>query len=188
VVLVLWDVEAKRGWYALPVTQIDRLSILLGQKKTIGIQFSKEDTFTPESVCQLIWESRFFHAAREVGHAQASREMEIVVDDSDRDGTGGMSPVTTLFLLLRKLGIVTEDGISEDLERMVKNFYNNQFRTDGFETEELALNGGVQLAVLHLAQLAGARGLSTLLWLALSDQATQILRFFHPDLNDWLTS
>jgi len=188
VVLVLWDIEAKRGWYALPISQIDRFNVLLSEKKTIGIQFFKENTFTSESVGRLIWESRLLHAAREIGHAQASRELEMVIDRDHSDETRGKSMVATLFLLLRKLGVVVENGISEDFERMVKNFHNNELGTDEFETEELAVMGGIQLALLAFTERTGAGGLPSVLWLALSEQVDRLLRFNHPDFNSWLSS
>ena len=71
VVVVLWDVEAEAGWYAVPRRQVDDWDGTVSGKKSTTLHlgqlsqteprpFSK-DRFTPETVARLTWESRFEH-------------------------------------------------------------------------------------------------------------------------------
>lgn len=71
VVVVLWDVEAEAGWYAVPRRQVDDWEGTVSGKKFTTLHFGKaleteprpftKDEFTPESAARLAWESRFEH-------------------------------------------------------------------------------------------------------------------------------
>ncbi|HET7445731.1 MAG TPA: DUF4365 domain-containing protein [Solirubrobacterales bacterium] len=61
VVVVLWDVVERIGWWAIPRDQVDVFGALKAGKKTITLRFSEEDVLTEEAVGSLVWRSRLEH-------------------------------------------------------------------------------------------------------------------------------
>lgn len=70
-IVVLWDVERKTGWYAVPRRQIDVWDGTMSGQKHVTLHFGKtldtesrppkQGEFTSKAVARLAWESRFEH-------------------------------------------------------------------------------------------------------------------------------
>jgi hypothetical protein len=61
VAVVLWDVKSSKGWFALPLDQVDPIEGFVSEQRTIRLWFEQTDQFSPEAVRQLAWDSRIQH-------------------------------------------------------------------------------------------------------------------------------
>jgi hypothetical protein len=82
VAVVLWDVESSRGWYTLPLSQVDQIGGFINERQTMTLQFDRRDAFSSEVVHSLAWESRINHfrylmlSARSIDRDRAERGEE----------------------------------------------------------------------------------------------------------------
>jgi hypothetical protein len=70
-IVVLWDIEKKTGWYAVPRRQVDVWKGTMSGQKNVTLHFGrtldteprppKQGQFTIEAAARLAWESRFEH-------------------------------------------------------------------------------------------------------------------------------
>jgi hypothetical protein len=69
VIVVLWDVKRKAGWYAVPRRQINEWDVVRSGQKTVTLKFRKSPQggpsiygeFDTKAAYRLGWESRFEH-------------------------------------------------------------------------------------------------------------------------------
>jgi Domain of unknown function (DUF4365) len=61
VVVALWDVVEKVGWYAIPRDQVDLYGSVTSEQKEITLHFDEADLLSVESVDRLAWRSRLEH-------------------------------------------------------------------------------------------------------------------------------
>ncbi len=61
VVVVLWDVVERVGWYAIPSDQVDAFEVTNSGRKSVTLRFTQEDGFTKEAVDRLVWRSCLEH-------------------------------------------------------------------------------------------------------------------------------
>lgn len=61
VAVVLWDVKSSKGWFALPLDQVDPIEGFVSEQRTMRLRFDQEEQFSPEAVRLLAWDSRIEH-------------------------------------------------------------------------------------------------------------------------------
>lgn len=107
VAVVLWDVKSSKGWFALPLDQVDPIEGFVSEQRTMTLRFDQAEQFSPEAVRLLAWESRIEHFRQLILSARSI--------DSEREEQGEeKSKLVSLLALdfLTLLGVV--EKTSED--------------------------------------------------------------------------
>lgn len=61
VVVVLWDVVERVGWYAVPQDQVDVYGAVTSGRRYVTLHFAEDDLLTKEAMDRLAWRSRLEH-------------------------------------------------------------------------------------------------------------------------------
>jgi hypothetical protein len=160
IVVVLWDVDQRTGFWSLPLYCIDEWNwYLLGQTKA-RMTFSKDHVLTVESMKWLGWKARVHHYTLLLNNALArDREARSVKETGRKINYKSRTPLIA-FDFLRLIGVLTSDGVARDVLRG----YNNAVRNlgqDDTETGAKVENMAAGLAVLRqIDALAPSVGLS----------------------------
>ena len=128
VVVVLWDVVERVGWYAIPSDQVDAFEVANSGTSSVTLKFSQNEEFTEEAVDLLAWKAYLEH----------QRLLVLSARDAERDkerAEGVKSPERTLTELdFTDLLNITErrlepDGLRYQLRLEVweefKNLWND---------------------------------------------------------------
>ncbi len=115
VIVVLWDVVNRTGWYAVVADQVDEWDSAEAGTSSLVVRFSPKHVFDSDAACSLSWRSRIMrYRALLLDASDVDRERE-AMDDAQNEGSapGEVRPihgVTTLLALdfLRTLGMVRE--------------------------------------------------------------------------------
>lgn len=152
VVLVFWDSTFSRGWWTLPVNQLDHSALMLSGQKTVTLRVADSDRFDTSGALFLAWQARIEHLWR-LATAEAaynlSREYEIA---------GGDKPIPfpdvvhAAFNFMVDIDAVDDDGLTESFRQTVANVIENS-REDAdsdysSRSEEEQLSEALTLAIM----------------------------------------
>ncbi|HST70473.1 MAG TPA: DUF4365 domain-containing protein [Solirubrobacterales bacterium] len=106
VVVVLWDVKASEGWFALPLDQVDPVEGFVSEQRTMRLRFDRTQQFSPEAVRQLAWDSRIEHFRQLMLNAKSI--------DLERQECGEESKLASLVALDFLILLGVAEKTSED--------------------------------------------------------------------------
>lgn len=116
VVLVLWDVKNKNGYWCLPKDQTAEYSVYAHKYKSIRYLLESHNELTKDSVEHLIWKARIRNFNR------LYLEYHSILDYRDTLGEDGekihLQRAITLFDCLKVLRIVQKNGLSAQYIKM----------------------------------------------------------------------
>jgi hypothetical protein len=125
VVVVLWDVEANRGWYTHPRMQADPIELVLSGKSSVSLHFRAEQGFDTAAAEEIARSTRMEHCN---GHYLAADAMSKTITKLSSDKSAKqMKNIAdyAVFDLLRKVGFITNSGISKEAIRNLRNGYRD---------------------------------------------------------------
>ena len=129
VIVVLWDVSKKVGYWTLPAGCLHEWKLLFGKTKTVKLSFDKRDKFNQDSLNKIGWLARTHHYELLLNRS--------VMDDASNFDDKNHESQTPLLLLdfLKKIGVITKNGISKDLRKRYKKFLII-FKKDGINKKK----------------------------------------------------
>lgn len=109
VIVVLWDVEAERGYYTWPMFQVDAWE--LPGTKTTTLRFRQEDVLTADAVVQIAWNARTEHYNTLIAGVREVARVAEGAGEDPRPAQGRARMIGVDFLCL--LGLVERIGGAE---------------------------------------------------------------------------
>ncbi|WP_431905349.1 DUF4365 domain-containing protein [Micromonospora carbonacea] len=125
VIIVLWDVDEKRGWYARPRQQVVLYELLTSDRDQVAIEFRESDSFDARTAQLIAWESRMDSIA---GQYLVAREGETWFDRLAPEEVKANSKNTVkesffiAFNFLRLVRFIEDDGPIQSAQIAIRNY------------------------------------------------------------------
>ncbi|MEV7284335.1 DUF4365 domain-containing protein [Streptomyces sp. NPDC093252] len=188
VVIVVWDIESRKGWYALPQEQLDRAALLMSETQSVTIRFNANNQFTQASAESLTWHSRFRHADREVANVRAAVEFWKTPENSSNANLQYQQLIARCFEFLQMLEIFSDDGpLLPEYEMGLRRCYQEFRGAPDFPTPERAFDGGAHMVILAAADKI-SMGVPVRLLAELAGAIQVLYISMYGDLNKWFYS
>jgi hypothetical protein len=161
VVVVLWGVDAKTGYWSWPLDHVSEWEYVNSASRSTRLLFSPEDEFTPQSARVLAWEGRIHHYQQRLLNAEC-------IDDELNETTDQPCwhfKTTVLFDFLETIGLVEITRGSEAWARPSLLHRNRYFELRQKAVQECDDEDDAPVVAAHglirelVAQLAGTDGI-----------------------------
>lgn len=163
VVVVLWDVTAKVGWYALPAGQIDQWDGLSSGHATTTIHFADANRLTREAAERLAWKSRIDHFRH---LTLSAHDIDAEAKDDGRDSRLWVLVALEFMHLLgltdRRHEEADEYRVKDETRTIFKRYFEEE-RKEGEDIEEAVSGAAVMTILYHLSTIDDELGLPTVL-------------------------
>jgi hypothetical protein len=115
VIFVLFDVERDRGYYALPVEQVDLWDLYGTQKKRFGIRISDDSVFDQKKAQEISWNARieYFSAMFVVAEQKYAQVLQDRTLDSNYLPSFKNKGPLLIYEFLRTIGFLNDGKIDE---------------------------------------------------------------------------
>lgn len=153
VIVVLWDVANKTGWYAIPDDmELNPTELQQNGKKNIYLDFSRDHQFNAETADELAWTARL-HAA---GKLLDSRRHELSPDEASIKPEKQLQDelILQIFDIMHDLGFVDVDdaGVAHfdnEFRKKLQHCMTRNISQESNITPSVALDTGIMTAILH---------------------------------------
>jgi len=163
IVVVLWDVEAKIGWYAVPAGQIDQWDGLSSGHATTTIHFADSDRLTPKVAERLAWESRIDHYRH---LTLSARDIDAEAKEDGRDShlwvLVALEFIHLLGLADRRQREADEYQVQDETRTIFRRYFEEE-RNEGEGIKEAVPAAAIMTILHHLFTIDDELGLPTVL-------------------------
>lgn len=163
VLLVLWDANKDRGWYAFPAEQFSEYDLLLSDKNSVLVRFNPSASLTKMEGSKLGWVLRLDYFRKRMLSADERDRSHFIASTEGlhTDHKYQSKLAVVVFEFLRLVGIITPRGISAQIRRMFLNAKRNLAR-DYYEPplssedrEEVERNASMLILIGHVNDVTG---------------------------------
>jgi len=171
VIVALWSVTTKSGWFVLPREQLDEYELLTAKQDRFPLAIDPGQQLQSATLTKLVWQLRLNYFRDRLLIA-LNRDQIFFIERAEgivRSKTHKSHVPTILFELFQKVGIVTPKGLSKAVRSGFKNARRNLRQGEKSlplteRSSDRDLTGmAATLCFLNQVELAGAQGVPRLL-------------------------
>lgn len=140
VVVILWDVVNRRGYWSLPRSSLSEMEFRLSNSDSIRLRFSESREFDAQAMNKIAWTARIDHYQGLLAIAKASDEHAQLFDQDHKS----IVPLITMDFL-KLLNIIVDDGLDPAFLEPIRDKDNRLLdwneEEDGSKVEALLILG-----------------------------------------------
>lgn len=161
VVVVLWDVAARTGYWSRPIERISDWDVQMNESDTVRLVFDEASIFDSEAMLSIAWQARIDHYQGLVARAQiAELDLGDKVASTEKPFK---SPITLICLdFLKLLDIVHPKGFNSEFWMRYSDMISRSAHASN--RKKKSSNGWVAVvALLYRTEELAKHGLPSLL-------------------------